>query len=151
MKLHYQTGTATFIQLAVVLFLIVLNNVIAYVQDCFVQDTGCVATAFVSMVMIVFAGIWLLILSILGYAAQERRNKRIAYTLIGLEAFTLLIALMLARLPGNWFAGLSAVIAALIAAWVMLLAFRISRAKGGRIVQRQRPRRRLNDTKESIH
>lgn len=143
MRLHYQTGTATFIQLVVVLFLIVLNNVIAFIQDCFIRDAGCVAPAFVSMVMIVFAGIWLMILSVIGYAAQERRNKRVAYTLMGLQAFTMLIALMLARLPGNWFAGVSAVIAAVLAGWVIILAFRISRAKGGRIVQRQRPRRRL--------
>lgn len=148
MKLHYQTGTATFIQLAVVVFLIVLNNLVAFIQACTANASNCVVTAFLSMVIIVGAGLWFMALSALGYAAQERRSPRLAKILIGAQLFTAFIALMIVRLPGNWMAGLSAFVTLVVAVWVAVLAYRLSKAKGGRIVQKaqtRRARRRLSE------
>lgn len=146
MKLYYQTGTATFIQLAVVMFLIVLNNVVSFLQSCFGSSSNCVAAAFVSMVIIVFALVWFGFLSALGYAAQDKRSKRLATALIVGQLMTALGALAILRLPGGWLAAVSAVIVAAIAGWIVVLAFRLRQAKGGRIVQKQRPRKRLSNT-----
>lgn len=143
MTLRYQTGTAGFIQLAVVMLLIVLNNLISFLQTC-VGDTGnCVPAAFVSIVIIVFAALWFGFLSALGYAAQDKRSRRLATALIIGQAITAVSALMILRLPGGWLAALSALIVFVVAIWVAVLAFRLRQSKGGRIVAHPRSRRRL--------
>lgn len=147
MKLHYQTGTATFIQLAVVLFLIVLNNIITLVQRCVGNSINCVGDAFVSLVMIVFAGAWFGFLSVLGYAAQDKRSQRLATALIVAQVGTAFAALAMMRLPGSWYVAVSAAIVFVIAIWVIVLAIRLRQAKGRRIVHTGR--RRLSGTKLS--
>ena len=143
MKLRYETGIATLIQLAAVMFFIVANNVANLINDCFVQDRGCVEPAFVSIVIIFFTGLWFVFLSVIGFAAQDKRSHKLAKLLIAGEVFTALIALALLRYPGTVFVALSAIITIAAAVWISILAYRLSKAKGGRIVQR--PRRRLHD------
>jgi hypothetical protein len=57
MKIHYQTGTATFIQLAAVMFLIVINNLVAFISACMSEGGECAITAMFSLVFIIMAGV----------------------------------------------------------------------------------------------
>jgi hypothetical protein len=144
MRLHYQTGTASFIQLAAVMFLIVINNVMAFILACTQASSECAITAMFSLIFIIMAGFWFFGLSALGYAAEERRSSKLAYALIVGQLMTIAAAFGFFQHPSNWFGALSALVVMVFSAWVILLAWRLSRAKGGRIVYR--PRKRLRQT-----
>lgn len=134
MNLHYQTGTATFIQLAIVMFLIVMNNIITFIATCTSETSECAITAMFSLIFIIMAGVWFLAVSAVGYAAQDKRSSKLSYALIAAELLTLAAAYGFSQYPSNWFGSLSAVVIMLSCAWIILLAWRLSRAKGGRIV-----------------
>lgn len=146
--LRYQTGTASFIQLAVVVLLVVVNNLFTLVDSC--KSGGeCAVTALFSMIFIFMTALWFFVLSAIGYAAEERRSRNLAYMLILGQLATMGIAYGFFKHPANWFGMLSALIVILLAAWVIMLAWRLSKAKGGRIVARPaaaRPRKRLYST-----
>ncbi|HEU4984148.1 MAG TPA: hypothetical protein VFT58_00795 [Nitrososphaera sp.] len=142
MRLRYQTGTATFIQLATAMFLIVINNVIAFISACTEESSECAITAMFSLVFIIMSGLWFLAVSAIGYGAEDRRSGKLAYVLIIAELMTIAAAFGFFQHPSNWFSGLSALVIIVLAAWIIVLAWRLSRAKGGRIVHR--PRKRLH-------
>jgi len=78
---------------------------------------------------------------VVGYAAQDRRSRRIAQLLIGLEGLTGLVALFDAKHFPTVLGLITSLIDLCFAAWVILLAWRLMRAKGGRITAPARSRR----------
>lgn len=84
-----------------------------------------------------FGAIW-----VLGFTVQERRSNRLAYLLIMIEAMVLLVSAFNASNHHHVISLLASVANSLLSIWVMLLAFRLIRAKGGRIVASERTRRR---------
>ena len=94
------------------------------------------------MVVLYFGFIWAL-----GYIAQLKRSKRLAQLLIAAEAFIALIALFNVRHHNDFISLMTSLIDIALATWVILLAFRLMRSKGGRVVVRARvrPHRRKSD------
>lgn len=150
--LRYQTGTASFIQLAVVVLLVVLNNLFTLIDSC--KSGGeCAITALFSMIFIIMTALWFFVLSAIGYAAEERRSRNLAYMLILGQLATIGVAYGFFKHPANWFGMISALVVILLACWVIVLAWRLSKAKGGRIVARpaaNRPRKRLYTTVDEV-
>lgn len=142
MKLHYQTGTATFIQLALVMLLIVINNLVGFIIACTSDSSECAISAMFSLVFIIFSGIWFIFVSAVGYAAEEKRSSKLAYVLIAGQLVTLGAAYGFSQYPSNWFGAVSSVVIMLSCVWIIVLAWRLSRAKGGRIVSRATRRTR---------
>jgi cytochrome c biogenesis factor len=138
MKLRYETGTATLIQLGVVTLLGFINQVGASVSSCLNDASECVGDSFVSLVFVILLGVWLGIVSTIGYAAEEKRSRRLAIVLIGCEFLIFMVAAFNARHTTNLFERLTSLTDLFIAIWIMVLAFRLARANGGRIVSRSR-------------
>lgn len=137
-KLKYETSIVTFIQfitMSVLYFLINLGSIISTCRD---QSYNCVSNSISSItlsiaVVIAFGCLW-----ILGYLVQNRRNKRLAGLLIIIETGILIVELLDAHNFPNIFSLITSLIDALLAGWVIVLAMRLYRAKGGRIVSRRR-------------
>lgn len=147
MSIRYHTGTATLIQFIGLSLLSIINSIIAGIETCREQGSECVnntVATFVLFVIIVliFGFIW-----VLGYAAQERRSHRLAYLLILIEAGVVFIAVFTVKHPTDVLELITGLAAVGLGLWVMLLAFRLSRAKGGRIISSQRRRRRITTDK----
>ncbi|MEO6513251.1 MAG: hypothetical protein ABIR37_01070 [Candidatus Saccharimonadales bacterium] len=134
MRLRYETGTATLIQFAAVTILAFINQMTSIITTCVKHDGDCVSNSLVSLILVILVAIWLGFISALGYAAQDKRSKRLAQFLIGAEGFNLLISLFNAKHFPNTLGLITSVIDLALAAWVILLAWRLMRANGGRIV-----------------
>ncbi len=147
MRLRYETGTATLIQFGVVTLLGFINQVIGIVKSCLEDSSQCVGDSVLSLVFVVLMAVWLGIVSVIGYAAQDKRSRKIAALLIGCELLILAVASFNAQHSTVLFEKLTSVVDAAIAIWIIVLAFRLIRAGSNRIVARQRnvgstPRRR---------
>jgi uncharacterized membrane protein YqjE len=148
MKLRYQTATATFIQMAVMTLLLIIGGIMDVTKNC-ENSSECVTNSFLWIIIAFLFGGWYATLFAIGYFAQEKRSYKLARLLIAGELFTAFIALMLVKNPSSFYSGLGAIIALLFAAWVILLAWRIYKARGSRISSSSRsssnrPRRRLS-------
>jgi purine-cytosine permease-like protein len=84
-----------------------------------------------------FAAIW-----VVGYLAQERRSKNLAFILIGGELLVLLVATFNGRNHPDTLSLITSITDAVLAIWVIYLAFRLMRARGKRVVAKQGARRR---------
>lgn len=149
MRLHYQTATATFIQLAVMTLLTMIGGIKDVASNC--ENAGeCVTNSFLWIIIVFMLAGWYVALFAIGYFAQEKRSYKLARLLILGELFTAFIALMLFRNPSSFYGGAAALIAAILALWVTVLAYRLYKARGSRITtaskkSTQRPRRRLSE------
>ena len=134
MRLRYETGTATLLQFAVVTILAFINQISSIVSTCVKNDGDCVSNSLVSLVLVILVAIWFGFISALGYAAQDKRSKRLARVLIAAEALNLLISLFNAKHFPNTLGLITSVIDLALAAWVIMLAWRLMRANGGCVV-----------------
>jgi hypothetical protein len=134
MRLRYETGIATLIQFAVVTILAFINQFASIVSTCLKHDGDCVSNSLVSLILVILVAIWLGFISALGYAAQDKRSKRLAQFLIGAEGMNALISLFNAKHFPNALGLITSLIDLTLAVWVIVLAWRLMRANGGRIV-----------------
>jgi hypothetical protein len=146
MRLKYQAGTATLIQLIVLGLLNIANGLQSVIETCRHDSGSCMSNIFTSFIFYILTVGWFVILVIIGYGAQEKRSKRLAQVLIAAEGLTALVALFNIKLNlryHNGFLSLFTSFADLVLSiWIITLAFRLMRAGAGRVVSRQRPRRR---------
>ncbi len=151
-KLTYETAIATFIQFIIASLFTLVSQLASTTVGCFKDGSNCVINLITSIIFfiliaVVFGSIWMI-----GYMAQERRSKRLSQLLICAEGFIGLLALFSIKLnlSSRNILGLIASIAlAAMAAWIILLAFRLMKAGGGRVVTHQRQRRRRRPTPSS--
>lgn len=147
MKLRYQTATATFIQLAVMTLLVVIGGIMDVAKNC-ENSSECVVNSFLWIIIAFILAGWYATLFAIGYFAQEKRNYKLARLLILGELFTAFVALMLVKNPSSFYSGLAAIVALIFAVWIIILAYRLYKARGSRIPTARstssRPRRRLN-------
>ena len=137
MRIRYETGTATLIQFIVGAGLSFLNGVISVVSGCTGSGSAdCVSNAFVSLVLIMMTIVAYVFLLALGYVAQERRSVRLAYLLIASELIAALVSIFDARQSASVVDKFTNFISFVAAVWVIYVAWRLARAKGGRIVRR---------------
>jgi cytochrome bd-type quinol oxidase subunit 2 len=140
-KLRYQTGTATLIQLIVMLLLNFATALQSIASAC-LRHNGCVSNAMVTILYVILLAVWLVFLSMLGYTAQEKRSKRLAQALIVGESFVAIVALFDIRHYPNVLGLITSTIDLALAVWVITLAYRLSKSGGGRIPATSRNRRR---------
>lgn len=143
-----QTGTATFIQLAVVTFFVVIAGVTDLFKNCEV-GTECVANSFLWIVIIFMVALWFFILSGLGYAVQMKRSRRLAKLLILGELFTAFLAFMIFSHPSGPLSFIGGLVTFLLALATALMAFRIHQAKGGRVTTTPTGRQRRTHKRTS--
>lgn len=142
MRLIYRTGKATFIQFVSLSLLGIVNTLDSIVTTCSSQSHNCVSNMVSSTLLFLltvgfFAFVWAL-----GFNAQERRSWRLALLLIAVESGVILIASFDAVHHTSLLSLLTDIIDDGLAVWVIVLAWRLSRAKGGRIVASERSRER---------
>jgi hypothetical protein len=148
MKLRYQTGAVTLMQFAIVTIFGLLTQMGPAVDDCIKSRGDCANEVMSSLLYVVLLGVWLIFVSVIGYAAQDRRNRRMAQLLIACEGFIGLIALFNARHFPSVVGLISSLVNLGFAILAIYLAWNIIRSRGGRIVSssplasRNRPRRR---------
>lgn len=147
MKLTYQTGIATLIQLVLFSVLTIVNQIFSTVSTCSQPAQNCVGNIITSiifylLVAIGFGGIW-----VVGLAAQATRNKWLAWLLIGIESVIVLVALFSLKLAlhqgaKNLTSLLASPLIAALAIWIIVLAWRLMRSEGKRIRRGGRGQRR---------
>jgi hypothetical protein len=150
-KLRYETGTATLIHFIVMMLFGFVNGFATIFNECKDTDAiSCVQSSGITLIFVLLLAGWFGFLAMLGFAAQEQRSHKLARVLMCAEAMVLVVALFNIK---HFNSGsntilelLNSLADAAFAVWIIMLAFRLSRAKGGRITARhtavKRPRRR---------
>ncbi len=142
MLLQYRTAVATLIQFIVVSLFSLINGADSVISTCSARHNHCVSNMLATTLLFLLTTFFFGTIWVLGFAVQDRRSRRLAYLLIMIEAAVFLIAAFNGSNHHNFIGLLASVANALLAIWVAILAFRLSRAKGGRIMASQRARRR---------
>lgn len=142
MKLKYETAVATLIQFVLLTFLNIATGLSSVVSECHKDSSNCVSNLLVSLIFFLLISVWFGFIWILGFAAQDRRSKRLARVLIVAEVFIALIALFNAKHHTSALSLATSLIDLALAIWVIALAYRLSRADGGRIMSKPRARQR---------
>lgn len=144
MKYKYQTSFATLIQFIVVVLLSLLDTLIGIIATCHSDSTQCISNAIPSMIFFILTAGWFGIIALFGFLTQEKRDRKLAAVLFGLEFITLLVAgyFNLPREKGinN---KLTSLIDALFALWVLYLTVNVFLSNKKRIVKNA-PRKRLS-------
>lgn len=141
LKLKYETGVAATIQFIAMTLLNVINAISSSVGQCLNGNGGCIGDVVLAIVYFLVVTVWFGALWLAGFAAQDRRSRRIAQFLIVAEALVFLVGLFdFTHHKESILGTLISLVEMITAAYVVWLAFRLIRARGGRI--RSRPRRR---------
>jgi hypothetical protein len=148
MRLRYETGIAAMIQFLVLALLNFVNAIASAIDACHggTDAYSCVSGVGIDLLYVLVIAAWFGFIWVLAYAAQDRRDHRLATILIGAEGMVLIVALFNAKHLPNILGLITSLTDAVLAAWVIFLAFKILRAKGGRITARRtsRPRQRIS-------
>jgi hypothetical protein len=137
-KLKYETSIVTFIQFIVMSFLYLMINLGSIISSCRGQSYNCISNSISSItlsivIIVAFGCLWML-----GYYVQNRRSQRLALLLIIVEFGIFIVELFDAHHFPNLLSLITSLIDVVLAGWVIFLAIRLYRAKGGRIVSRNR-------------
>ncbi len=139
-KLKYETGVAATVQFIALTILNFISGADSAIRQCVSGNGGCVSNIVLSVLYFMVITIWFGALWLAGYAAQDRRSKRICQLLIMAEGLVALIGLFeMTRTTTSLLGKLIALIELVTAVWISWLAFKIMRAKGGRIRTRRHP------------
>jgi preprotein translocase subunit SecG len=149
MHLRYETGIAGLIQFISLTLLGIPNALVSIIPTCSNDHTDCVSNLIVSLIFLLLTAAWFGFVWLIAYAAQERRSKRFAWLLIACEGATAVIALFNSRHDSNYLTKATSIIDLILALWIIILAFRLARAKGGRIVKSSRSRKRRHQPPSS--
>lgn len=145
MKLTYQTGIATLIQLIVLSALTFISQIFSVVDTCTKDDGNCLGNLATSIILyllvaIVFGSIWLI-----GLGAQHQRSKFWAWLLVCIEGFIALVSLFSIKLSLHTHKNILGITASLaifaISVWTITLAYRVTRFENRRISGGRRRRR----------
>ena len=143
MKLTYQTSIATFIQFIALFFLNIGTGAVSVVSKCTDQSGDCISNLLVSLIFFMLITFWFGFIWILGYTAQERRSKKLAQLLIACEILIALVALFNAVHRTDPLSLATSLIDFGLSIWVIVLAYRLMNAHGGRIVSKQKTQKRV--------
>jgi len=149
MKLRYETGIAAMAQFLVVVLLNFVGAIVSAIGSCHdaTSTYSCVSDVGIDLLYVILLAGWLGFIWVLAYAAQDRRDHRLATILMGAEAIILMVSLFNAKHYPNILGLITSLVDAAFAIWVIWLAFRLTRAKGGRITATIKTRRRRPTTK----
>lgn len=141
MKLRYQTGIASFIQFVVGAGLSFVNQFYSSVSGC-IRGSQCITNTIGSIVIVIITAAWFGFVAILGYSAQDRRSQKLARILLLAEAAIILVALYDIKAPPNLLGRITSIIDVFLAIWTIVTAIHLMRAKGGRLVAKNKTRKR---------
>lgn len=141
MKLTYQTGVATLIQLIAGSLLGLANQANSAATTCRAGE-DCIVNILLAIIFFMLTACWFGAVWMLGYWAQERRSGRLAFMLIGAEGLITLVALFNAKGHTDILSLATSIIDIILALWIISLALRLVRSGGKRITSSQRSRRR---------
>jgi hypothetical protein len=142
MKLTYETGIATVIQFAVLSLLNVGTQLNSIVTTCHTHGSNCLTNSLSSIGYFLLIVIWFGLIWVLGYFTQKRRSRRLGLALVTAEFLILVVSISNARHHTDVIGLVTSVADTGFAIWVIALAVRLMRARGGRIVSSERARRR---------
>lgn len=143
-KLKYETSIVTFIQFISMSFLYFLINMGSIISSCHGHSYDCLSNSIGSVSLSIVAIFAFGFLWLLGYLVQNRRSRRLAILLIIIELGILIVELLDAHNFPNILSLFTSLLDASLAFWVIVLAVRLYRANGGRIVTRSRNRKESN-------
>jgi hypothetical protein len=101
----------------------------------------CVSGVGIELLYVILLAVWFGFVWVLAYAAQDRRDHRLAIILMGAEGMILAVSLFNAQHYPNILGLIISLADASFAVWVIWLAFKLTRAKGGRITTTPKRRR----------
>ncbi len=133
----HQLANIALVQFILMCFLGLANGAYSIGSTCSQHD-DCLSNAVVSIVYWLLIAVWFGFLWILAYTAQERRSKKLIWLLIGGQAMVALISSFNARHHPDVLGLITSIVDFVLAIWVIILALRLLRAKGGRLVVKQR-------------
>ena len=142
MKLKYETAVATLIQFVVLTILGVANALNSMISTCRHDGSNCTWNLILSVLFFLITAAWFGMIWMLGYFAQESRNKRLAQLLILVEMSVGLIAFFNARHNTDALGLATSIIDLMLAIWIITLAFRLMRADGKRITKNRSRKRK---------
>src|SRR3954468_2684940 len=129
MRLRYETGTATIIQFITLTLLNIVNAVASIISTCRHDGADCSGNILSSVIFYILTVGWFAFVAALGYAAQEKRGKRMAQLLIAAEAAVAMVALFNIKLNLHYNSGLLSLITSTLdlalAIWIITLAYRL--------------------------
>lgn len=138
MKLTYETGTATLIQFICLGILNIMTGLDSIVQTCRHDGSNCLENVFTSFVFYLLIVSWFGIVCVIGYAAEQKRSRRLAQLLILAEILIAFVAFFNIRLNLKYHNGLLSLLTSfadlILAIWIITLAYRLMRAGSGRVV-----------------
>jgi hypothetical protein len=140
MAIKYQTGVSTLIQFVSVTFLNIISLFASSIGSCVKRPSDCVGDITLNLLYFLVLSAWFAFIWVLGYAAQDRRSKRLAQLLIAAEAIIFLAALLDIKHHNDILGLITSLVDASLAAWTIVLAYRLMRAGGGRVTTRARRR-----------
>jgi len=145
MRLTYETGPATLIQFIVLAFLNILNAIYSIIATCSNGSNttaNCATNALSSVVFYLLIVFWFGIISAVGFAAQNKRSKKMAQILIAVELSVLVVAAFNIKLGisnhNNALSMFTSLLDLILSAWIITLAYRLMKARGRRVVNRRR-------------
>lgn len=142
MALKYETAIATFVQFVTLTLLNVGTGTVSVISTCHQGNGDCVSNLIVSLIFFILLSLWFCCVWILGFAAQSRRSKRLAQALIAVEVAIAVVALFNAKHHTDPLSLVTSLTDFALSIWVIILAIRLIKSGGGRIVTHQRSRRR---------
>jgi len=146
MKLTYETGISTLVQFVAISLLNIVTQIIAIIKDCHptaeAASGSCATGVFSSVGYFMLLVIWFGIIWMLGYQTQQRRSRKLAVVLIFLEFMVAVIAYHNAKHFPDPVSLITSIANVGFAIWTIVLAIRLIRARGGRIVASERSRAR---------
>jgi hypothetical protein len=138
MRFRYETGIVTLIQFIVLSLLSLINSLNSIISTC-VQSSGqCIENMIPSILLFILIAIWFACLWIVGYAAQDRRSRKLAVLLMGAEFMVAVVALFSIKHHSDWLSATTSAIDLAFALLVILLALRLFRSGGSRVVAHSR-------------
>lgn len=141
MIFKYQVAVITLVQFITLSLLGIANGLNSIITTC-VKHDECISNAIVSTIFFLLTAAWFAFVWVLAYTAQERRTKKLVAALICAQGLIALIALFNAKHHTDLLGLVTSVIDLFLALWIIILAVRLGKAGGGRVVVKQRGHRR---------
>jgi hypothetical protein len=132
-KLRYQTGVVALVQFLAGSTVGFGANLISSISSCTNHGTDCVSNTVTSLILIILTAGWYAFLAVLGYAAQDRRSRRLANVLLLAEGATILVALFDSLHFNNIFGLITSLLDTILAALVIFATLGLRRAAKGHV------------------
>lgn len=138
MRFRYETGIVTLVQFIVLSLLSLANSLNSIIGTCIHSRGQCIENMIPSILLFILVAAWFACIWVLGYAVQDRRSRKLAVVLMGAEFMVAIVALFSIKHHSDWLSAITSTIDLVFALLVIVLAFRLFRSGGSRVVARSR-------------